>query len=267
MADKNLKTPVKIQAKRIDATFLPKVFSPPYMLYVVQQSTDIGSVADKANDAGQGAYDSQVKNDEQDKTLSSHESRIKAAEQELVDHEQRISQAEKELADHEQRIKAAETELSDHEKRISSNETELSDHEKRISANERELADHESRIKQNTTDISAVSDAQKADSKNTTNLQGDYLSKSQNTAQSMSGALGVMTSLSVNGVKVIGAQQTGWTAATGTANKATFNADQAYTVGATYSQTEIQAVIAALVETRQRVKALEDMARTHGLII
>ncbi|MBT0729515.1 phage tail protein [Rosenbergiella nectarea] len=280
MADKNLKTPVKIQAKRIDATFLPKVFSPPYMLYVVQQSTDIGSVADKANDAGQGAYDSQVKNDEQDKTLSSHESRIKAAEQELVDHEQRISQAEKELADHEQRIKAAETELSDHEKRISSNETELSDHEKRISSNETELSDHEKRIssnetelsdhekriKQNATDISAFSDAQKADSKNISNLQGDYLSKSQKTSQSISGDLGVTTSLSVNGVKVIGAQQTGWTAATGIANKAAFNADQAYTVGTTYSQTEVQAIIKALVETRQRVKAIEDMVRTHGLI-
>lgn len=267
MADTNLNTPVTIQATRIDATLLPKVFSQPYMLYVVQQGTDLGAVAGKANEAGQGAYDAQVKNDEQDKVLADHESRIEAAEKELVDHEQRISQAEKELADHEQRIQAAETELSDHEKRITANESELSNHEQRITSNETELSNHEGRIKQNTTDISAVSDAQKADSKNITNLQGDYLSKSQKTAQSMSGALGVTTSLSVNGVKVVGAQQTGWAAATGTASKSAFNADQAYTVGATYSQSEVQAIIAALVETRQRVKALEDMARTHGLIL
>lgn len=238
MADTNLNTPVTIQATRIDATLLPKVFSQPYMLYVVQQSNDMGNVAGKANEAGQGAYDAQVKNDEQDKTLADHESRIDEAEKELVDHEQRIAQAEKELSDHEQRIKAAE----------------------------KELDDHEARIKQNTTDISTVSDAQKDDSKNISNLQGDYLSKSQKNAQSMSGSLGVNTSLSVNGVKVIGAQQTGWTTATGTANKSAFNADQAYTVGTTYSQTEVQAIIKALVETRQRVKALEDMARTHGLI-
>lgn len=280
MASEDLNTPVTIQATRIDATLLPKVFSQPYMLYVVQQSADLGAVAGKANEAGQGAYDAQVKNDEQDKSLANHESRIEAAEKELVDHEQRIAQAEKELADHEQRIQAAETELADHEKRINaneselsnheqritSNETELSNHEARISADEKELADHESRIKQNTTDISAVSDAQKADSNNISNLQVDFLSKSQKAAQSLSGALGVTTSLSVNGVKVVGAQQAGWTAATGTASKSAFNADQAYTVGTTYSQTEVQAIIKALVETRQRVKALEDMARTHGLI-
>lgn len=252
MADDNLNAPVTTQATRIDATLLPKVFSQPYMLYVVQQGADLGNVANKANEAGQGAYDAQVKNDEQDDALSNHESRIEAAEQELVNHEQRITQAEKELADHEQRIKAAEAELVDHGKRIAANETKLSDHEERIA--------------QNTTDLATLTDAQKADSEAISNLQSDYLSKSSKSLQSISGALNVSASLSVNGVKVVGAQQTGWTAATGTANKSAFNADQSYTVGAAYSQTEVLAIIKALVETRQRVKGLEDMARAHGLI-
>jgi len=260
MASEDLNTPVTIQATRIDATLLPKVFSQPYMLYVVQQGTDLGSVADKANSAGQGAYDAQVKNDEQDKTLANHESRIEAAESKIIDHEIRIKAAESTLVNHESRISSAEAAIINHESRIVTLE---GDAEYLLG----EVADHESRIKKNTSDISTLSDSQEEDSKKISDLQDDYLSKSQKTAQSMSGALGVTTSLSVNGVKVVGAQQTGWTAATGTANKSAFNADQAYTVGATYSQTEVQAIIAALVETRQRVKAIEDMARNHGLIL
>lgn len=232
MADSSLNTPVTIQATRIDATLLPKVFSQPYMLYVVQQGADLGNVAGKANEAGQGAYDAQVKNDEQDKTLADHESRIEAAESKIVDHEIRLKSAEATLVNHGSRISSAEAAIVNHEGRIITLEGD---------------ADY------------LLGEVEK--------LQGDYLSKSQKATQSMSGPLGVTTSLSVDGVKVVGIQQTGWTAATGTANKSSFNADQSYTAGATYSQTEVQAIIKALVETRKRVKALEDMARMHGLIL
>ncbi|KGD75278.1 tail protein [Tatumella morbirosei] len=252
MADTSLQAPVTVQASRIDATLLPKGFSQPYSLYVIQQSSDLGAVAGKANEAGNGAYDAQVKNDEQDV--------------ELADHEKRLTAAETELADHEQRLQAAETELADHEQRITAAETELSDHEKRISANETELSDHESRITQNTDDISSLETAQQTDRGDIDKISADYLSKSATTSQSLSGPLNVASSYSVNGTKVIGPRQTGWTLSTGTANKAAFNADQSYTVGSVYSQTEIQAIVQALIETRQRVKALEDMAVTHGLI-
>ncbi|WP_252146714.1 tail needle knob protein, partial [Escherichia coli] len=104
--------------------------------------TDVGNVANKANEAGQGAYDAQVRNDEQDVTLADHESRIEAAEATLINHEHRIAAAESTLADHETRITAAETELADHETRIA--------------ANESELANHDARITQNTTDIDAL---------------------------------------------------------------------------------------------------------------
>jgi len=231
MADTSLNTPVTIQATRIDATLLPKGFSQPYMLYVVQQSKDLGAVADKANDAGQGVYDTQVKNDEQDKTLANHESRIETTELKIVDHEIRLKSAEATLVNHGTRITSAESAIVSHEGRIVTLEGDANYLLEEVSS-----------------------------------LQGDYLSKSQKSAQIMSGSLGVNTSISVSGVKVIGVQQTGWRAATGSANKSAFNADQSYTVGATYSQTEVQSIIKALVETRQRVKALEDMARTHGLI-
>ena len=142
MADSNLNVPVIIQATRLDTSVLPRnIFSQSYLLYVIAQGTDVGNVANKANEAGQGAYDAQVRNDEQDVTLADHESRIEAAEATLINHEHRIAAAESTLADHETRITAAETELADHETRIA--------------ANESELANHDARITQNTTDIDA----------------------------------------------------------------------------------------------------------------
>jgi len=158
MADDGLKEPVIIQATRIDATLLPRnIFSQPYLLYVIQQGTDLGNVAGKANEAGQGAWDAQKKNDEQDLVLADHESRITAAEATLVDHEQRIAAAEATLVNHETRIAAAEAELVDHETRIA--------------ANEAELADHETRITQNTTDIAGLTGRMATAEGNITTLQ------------------------------------------------------------------------------------------------
>lgn len=93
MADSNLNVPVIIQATRLDTSVLPRnIFSQSYLLYVIAQGTDVGNVANKANEAGQGAYDAQVRNDEQDVILADHEQRISAAEATLVNHEERISQ-------------------------------------------------------------------------------------------------------------------------------------------------------------------------------
>lgn len=275
MADDNLITPVIIQATRIDATLLPRnIFSQPYTLYVIQQGTDLGNVAGKANEAGQGAWDAQVKNDEQDLVLANHEVRIEAAEQTLINHEQRIAAAEATLVNHEERITAAEAELADHEARIT--------------ANEAELADHETRITQNTTDISALDTRLDNAESDISTLETNSVSKAVSTSQSVQasggsflvgnvpvpttdklqvgGSVNVSVSYKVAGLQVIGARQTGWTAATGTASKSAFNADLAFTVGATYTQTEIQSLANALIEARQRIKALEDALRTHGQI-
>jgi hypothetical protein len=92
MADSNLNTPVIVQATRLDTSILPRnIFSQSYLLYVIAQGTDVGNVANKANEAGQGAYDAQVRNDEQDVILVDHEERIRQLRIDVDDHEIRIT--------------------------------------------------------------------------------------------------------------------------------------------------------------------------------
>jgi hypothetical protein len=211
MADSNLNVPVIIQATRLDTSVLPRnIFSQSYLLYVIAQGTDVGNVANKANEAGQGAYDAQVRNDEQDVIL--------------VDHEERIRQL-----------------------RI-----DVDDHEIRITANTNAIASLDVRLTTAEGNISA--------------LQDDYVSKTATATQSLASPLNVTTSYSVGGTKVIGARQTGWTAATGTALLGAFNANQSYTVGATYTQSEVAALATGLQQARQRILALETALRLHGLI-
>lgn len=275
MADSGLNVPVVIQATRLDASILPRnVFSQSYLLYVIAQGTDLGNVAGKANEAGKGAYDAQVKNDEQDVILADHEERISAAEQTLINHEQRITAAEATLVNHEERITAAESTLVNHEERITANEGELADHETRITQNTDDISALDTRITSAEADIDAleansiskaVSVSQSVQATGGSFLVGNIVTPTTDKLQ-VEGSENVTVSYKVAGLKVIGSRQTGWTAATGTAFLGAFNANQAFAVSAAYTQTEVQAMAAALTETRQRLKALEDMARTHGLI-
>lgn len=134
MADPTLKDPVKVTAIGINASSLPIGVSRAYETYILSQAQDFTSVAGKANEAGQGAYDAQVKNDEQDVTLADHEQRISAAEVTLADHEVRISAAEVSIADHEVRITQNESDISSLDTRVGSLETQVADHETRIDA-------------------------------------------------------------------------------------------------------------------------------------
>ena len=156
------------------------------------------------------------------------------------------------LADHESRLETAEATLADHDQRITKAESEIADHEVRITAAEAELADHETRITQAETDIA--------------DIQADYVSKSETSPQVLLSPLGIATSFSIDGVKVLGPQQTGWTAGTGTPSLGAFNADLPFTVGAAYSQSEVQEIATALLAARRRILALEQALRTHGLI-
>ncbi|MDE9483044.1 hemolysin XhlA family protein [Xenorhabdus bovienii] len=217
MADNSLKNPVEIQATRIDATLLPSNFSQPYFLYVVQQGADLGNVANKANQAGDGAYDAQVKNDEQDVVLADHE-------KQLTDHEKRITSAEEKLVNHEQRLTTAESNIASQSQRITAVESDVK------------------------------------------TIKSDYISKSATTVQKLASPLDVATSYSVNGVQVIGTRVTGFTAATGMALKDSFNADANQAISQTYTPAEIQALVSLVVSSRQRIKALEDALRAHGLI-
>ncbi|MFK3699424.1 phage tail protein [Serratia ureilytica] len=301
MADDGLKEPVIIQATRIDATLLPRnIFSQPYLLYVIQQGTDLGNVAGKANEAGQGAWDAQKKNDEQDLVLANHESRITAAEVTLVNHEQRITAAEATLVNHEARITAAEAELVDHETRITANEAELANHETRITQNTTDIAGltvrmvtAESNITSLQTNVASLTTRVTTAEGNITTLQGkvstietNYVSKAVSTSQSVQASGGSFlvgnvatpttdklqvggsvnaVSYKVAGIQVVGAQRTGWTAATGTAYRGSFDANQAWTIGI-LDIVQIQQIANSLTQARQRIKALEDDLRAHGLI-
>lgn len=231
MADDKLKDPVVIRALGINAASLPPGFPIAYQRYVLDQALDFNNVAEKANEAGQGAYDGQQKNDEQDAELAIHESRLDDAEATLGNHEFRITTAENNITSLDTRLTTAENDIDF-----------ITD----------EIVDIETRLTQTETDISGIQD--------------DYVSKSATTTQELLSPLGIATSFSIDGIKVLGPQQTGWTPGTGTPNLNAFDADLNFSVGATYSQTELQAIANALVEVRQRLLALEQSDRTHGLI-
>lgn len=134
MADQNLNEPVIVRAVSLNASSIPVGWSPAYTQYILSQAIDFTNVAGKANEAGQGAYDAQVKNDEQDVILTDHEQRISAAEVTLADHEVRISAAEVSIADHEVRITQNESDISSLDTRVGSLEIQVADHETRIDA-------------------------------------------------------------------------------------------------------------------------------------
>ncbi|ELM8827148.1 hypothetical protein Q2S31_004392 [Escherichia coli] len=135
MADSNLNVPVIIQATRLDTSVLPRnIFSQSYLLYVIAQGTDVGNVANKANEAGQGAYDAQVRNDEQDVILVDHEIRLASAEAKIQDHETRITNAEAAIVGLDSRLTTAENDIDYLTDEVSAIQNTLSDHESRIDA-------------------------------------------------------------------------------------------------------------------------------------
>lgn len=135
MADSNLNVPVIIQATRLDTSVLPRnIFSQSYLLYVIAQGTDVGNVANKANEAGQGAYDAQVRNDEQDVILVDHEIRLASSEAKIQDHETRITNAEAAIVGLDSRLTTAENDIDYLTDEVVAIQNTLSDHETRIDA-------------------------------------------------------------------------------------------------------------------------------------
>ncbi|MEX9294158.1 phage tail protein [Providencia alcalifaciens] len=238
MANENLSTSIEVQAAYIVPEILPSNFGAVYTRIVLSGAEDMAKVAGRANEAGNEAYQAQLRNDEQDIILDDHELRLKYAEETL---EQHTAQ----LANHETRITAAEEKIVEHEIRINEAELRINDHETRLTTAE--------------SDIDYLAEK-------VSEIDADYVSLSRETTQILASPISVKDSYSVNGVQVVGARVTGFTASTGTASKAGINASQTYSVGATYSQAEVKAISDALTETRKSLKALEDMARSHGLI-
>lgn len=166
MADPSLNNPVIIQATRLDASILPRnVFSQSYLLYVIAQGADVGAIAGKANEAGQGAYDAQVKNDEQDV----------------------------ELADHEAKIQQLRIDVDDHEIRITANTNAIATLDVRLTTAEGEIVTLQA-------DVSALDGRVATVEGNISALLADYVSKTATATQSLASPLNVTTSYSVGGI-------------------------------------------------------------------
>lgn len=231
MANENLSTPIEIQASYIVPNILPDNFSETYRRIVLSGADDMVKVAGRANEAGVEALDAQVKNDEQDIILDDHEERLGDAEQTIILHG---------------------NQLANHESRITKTEDDLSKLEVRVLNVEQDIDGLKIKIQDLDGQISEI--------------KVDYVSLSKTEKQKLSSPIDVSTSYSVNGTKVVGDRVTGFTSATGTSLKGSFNANQSYSFSADYTQSEIQTLANGLVEARQRIKALEDALRTHGLI-
>lgn len=236
MADEPIK--VNVQSRRVDLSILPDLFSLPYKLYIIQQNTDMLSLANAANNAGELAYEATVKNEQQD----------------LV------------LADHESRISALRVEVDDHEIRITGNTSAISALTVRVTSAEGSITTLQSNVLTLQTNVSSLTTRMGTAEGNITAIQGDYVSKSATASQSLASPLNVTASYSIGGIKVVGPRQTGWTASTGDGLLGAFNANQIYNASATYVQSDILALAFGLTQSRQRIKALEDALRAHGLI-
>ncbi|MCU9585897.1 phage tail protein [Proteus mirabilis] len=231
MANENLSTPIEIQASYIVPNILPDNFSETYRRIVLSGADDMAKVAGRANEAGAEAFDAQKRNDEQDIILDDHEERLGDAEQTIILHG---------------------NQLANHESRITKTEDDLSKLEVRVLNVEQDIDGLKIKIQDLDGQISEI--------------KVDYVSLSKTEKQKLLSPIDVSTSYSVNGNKVVGSRVTGFTSATGTAFKGSFNASQSYSFSADYTQSEIQTLANGLVEARQRIKALEDALRSHGLI-
>ncbi|HEJ9417872.1 TPA: phage tail protein [Proteus mirabilis] len=231
MANENLSKPIEIQSAYIVPDILPSNFSEAYRRIVLSGADDMAKVAGRANEAGAEAFDAQVKNDEQDIILDDHEERLGDAEQTIILHGNQ-------LANHEERITKTEEDLSKLEVRVLNVEQDVDGLKIKIQDLDGQISE----------------------------IKVDYVSLSKTEKQKLLSPIDVSTSYSVNGTKVVGTRVTGFTSATGTSLKGSFNANQSYSFSADYTRSEIQTLANGLVEARQRIKALEDALRSHGLI-
>lgn len=127
MADPSLNQPVIVRAVSLNASSIPAGYSPAYTQYILSQAIDFTNVAGKANEAGQGAYEAQVKNDEQDVTLADHEGRITANTQAIQLLDVRLTTAEG-------KIDVLRNDVDFLIDEVADIETTLADHETRIDA-------------------------------------------------------------------------------------------------------------------------------------
>lgn len=239
MADDALNTPVIVRAIGLNAASLPAGYSPAYTQYILSQALDFTNVAGKANEAGQGAYDAQVKNDEQDVELADHDARISANTNAITLLEVRVTTAEGKIVVLRSDVDFLLDEVIDIQADIAS-----------IRVDYVSKSDSENQVVQSGGGSLIVGNASIPSS--------DKLQ--------IIGSANVSESYKVSGVQVLGPRQTGWTASTGAADKGAFDASLFVPVSNTYQQGEVAGIRDQLFRATQRIKALEDAMRTHGQI-
>lgn len=238
MANENLNNSIELRGGRLDSSVFPPGSEITFIEALVSRSDDVVNVANKAQEAASGAYDAQITNEQQD----------------LI------------LADHEQRISGLEITVADHEIRITSNTNAITALDIRVTTAEGSIVTLQANVTnlqgRMTTAETNITNLQSS----VTAIQGDYVSKSIVTSQTLASPLNVATSYSVGGTKVVGVRNTGWTASTGGASKSGINGSTTYTVGSAYSQAEVQAIATGLQQVRQSYVALQTALAGHGLI-
>lgn len=247
MADAPVK--VNVQSRRVDTSILPDMFTLPYKLYIIQQNSDMLSIADATNNAGDLAYQATVRNEEQDVILADHEGRISALRVEVDDHEIRITGNTAAISSLSVRVTTAEGNITTLQTDVTSLQSSVTS------------------IQTDYVSKSATAN-QTIQSAGGSLLVGNVTSPTADKLQVL-GSENVSVSYKVAGLQVVGARNTGWTASTGTASKAGINGSTTYTVSATYIQSEIQAIATGLQQIRQWAVAMQTAVGAtsgHGLI-
>lgn len=114
MNRRNADNPVELQVTHIDPTILPANFSTAYRMIVLNNLSDMGRVAGKANEAADDAYQSKTRNDEQDRVLATQAQQINAVSIQASAHQSKIQTLENGLIAARQRINALEEALRSH---------------------------------------------------------------------------------------------------------------------------------------------------------
>lgn len=112
MADETLTSPVRLRGGAVPAEAFPPGSNFVFIDGLTTRANDVDIVAQKAVSAANGAYDAQVKNDEQDVQLVSLDNRVTSAEVILQNHEGRIKKNEDDIVQLQADVTQLQTDVS-----------------------------------------------------------------------------------------------------------------------------------------------------------
>lgn len=284
---------VRSGVERLDSSLMPASFPDKLKLYFLRSNTDLRDAKSIAQQALQDATQALADAKEAKLLAQAAQELAQDAYDEARNALDRANVA-KEIADE------AIDQVAIERTRNDTQDQEIAQLQQDVQSGSQDVTELQNQVDQNTTDIGNLNTGLTSLGNNVTDLrttvasqgntiasQGQTLANlgqtvsNQGTAiadidqhtiknnvtalQNMGGPLNMATELRINSTKVVGTRQTGWTASSGTALKGAFAADQGYNVSLSYTATDIRAIADGLIQARQRIKALEDVHRAHGL--